>query len=181
MILLSLQGGVKEEFRKYITQLYQYIPSEVYDGLLSVFCIGAVTIFAFEGFKKGLRCCLGLLLVEYFFLIFCSTVLYRTMGVERKYDWHPFWSYDKPELMVENVLNVMVFVPIGLLLGLIFRHIKWWQVLLVGSLTSISIEVMQFSYKRGFSETDDVMHNTLGCILGYGIYRLLMLALRYAK
>lgn len=25
---------------------------------------------------------------------------------------------------------------------------------------------------KGFSELDDVMHNTLGCMIGYGIYSL---------
>lgn len=170
---------MKEEFRKYITQLYQYIPSEVYEGLLSIFCIGSVVFFAIWGFKKGLRCSAGLLLVEYLFLIFCSTVFYRTTDVERKYDWHPFWSYDKPELMVENVMNVVVFVPIGMLLvfmihglrsqnGSWFKvHSSWLLVLAVGIGISISIEAMQYFFHRGFAETDDVMHNTVGCIVGY--------------
>jgi len=26
--------------------------------------------------------------------------------------------------------------------------------------------------KRGFCEVDDVMHNSLGCLIGYGIYKL---------
>lgn len=32
---------------------------------------------------------------------------------------------------------------------------------------SVSIEVIQLVTKRGFAETDDVMHNTVGCIVGY--------------
>lgn len=164
---------MKEEYRKYIAQLYQYIPSEIYEGLFSLFCLGVVMYFAFCGFKKGILFTVRLMLVEYLFLIFCSTVFYRTSGVERKYDLQPFWSYDKPELMVENVMNVVVFVPIGILLGWAFQKIKWWQVLIVGSLISLSIEVMQFGLKRGFAETDDVMHNTLGCMLGYGVFLII--------
>ena len=34
------------------------------------------------------------------------------------------------------------------------------------------IEAMQYFYNRGFAETDDVMHNTIGCLMGFGIYSL---------
>ena len=27
--------------------------------------------------------------------------------------------------------------------------------------------------KCGFAETDDVIHNTLGCLLGYGLYSII--------
>lgn len=32
------------------------------------------------------------------------------------------------------------------------------------------MEAMQYFFHRGFAETDDVMHNTLGCILGYSLW-----------
>ena len=32
---------------------------------------------------------------------------------------------------------------------------------------SVTIESLQFFFMRGFSEVDDVMHNTIGCIAGY--------------
>ena len=41
--------------------------------------------------------------------------------------------------------------------------------MMVGMGISLSIEVMQYFFHRGFAETDDVMHNTLGCIVGYMI------------
>jgi glycopeptide antibiotics resistance protein len=43
----------------------------------------------------------------------------------------------------------------------------WWKALLIGGSISVTIESLQFFFMRGFSELDDVMHNTLGCILGY--------------
>ncbi len=43
----------------------------------------------------------------------------------------------------------------------------WWKALLVSCGISVTIEALQFLFMRGFSEVDDVMHNTLGCILGY--------------
>ena len=65
---------MKEQFRQYIINLYHDIPQEVYEGLLSIFCIGLVVFIAWKGFKTGLRYSAPLLLVEYIFLLFCSTV-----------------------------------------------------------------------------------------------------------
>ncbi len=168
---------MREQFRQYIINLYHDIPQEVYEGLLSVFCIGLVVFVAWKGFKTGLRYSAILLLVEYVFLIFCSTVIFRATGEISKYDFHPFWS-DKAiqdgraDLLPENIMNVVVFIPVGLLLSIAFKQVTWWKALLIGCEISIIIETLQFFFMRGFSEVDDVMHNTLGCMIGYGIYSL---------
>ena len=38
---------------------------------------------------------------------------------------------------------------------------------------SPTIEALQFFFMRGFSELDDVMHNTLGCLIGFGFMIIL--------
>ena len=154
-------------FEEYVRALYQDIPIGVCEGLLMILCLGVAANIGFYGWKRGWPKIAGLALVEYVFLIYCSTVVYRTYLETRGHNFVPFWSYSRPELMAENVMNVAVFVPVGVLLALAFRSIKWWKVLSIGCLISVSIEMMQYVSKRGFAETDDVMHNTLGCILGY--------------
>ena len=166
---------MKEQFRQYIINLYHDIPQEVYEGLLSVLCVGTTLLIAWKGFKTGLRYSAFLLLVEYVFLLFCSTVIFRTPGETRHYDFHPFWSYSRPDLFVENLMNVVVFVPVGFLLGLriqdsSFTIRKALLVALMGCGISVTIEALQFFFMRGFSELDDVMHNTFGCVIGYGVY-----------
>lgn len=64
-------------------------------------------------------------------------------------------------------MNVVVFIPVGLLLGFAFKQMTWRKALLIGCSISISIEALQFWFMKGFSEVDDVMHNTFGCIVGY--------------
>ena len=66
-------------------------------------------------------------------------------------------------------MNVVVFVPVGLLLGIAFKQMTWWKTLLIGCSISITIEALQFWFMKGYSEMDDVMHNTLGCIVGFMI------------
>lgn len=159
---------MREEFRQFIISLYQDIPQEVYEGLMSVFCMGLVVFIAWKGLKTGLRYSAALLLIEYIFLLFCSTVIFRTTGETRQYDFHPFWSYSRPELLVENIMNVVVFIPVGMILGSWLRvHGSWLIVTVIGCSISISIEAMQFFFHRGFAGTDDVMHNTLGCLIGW--------------
>ena len=164
---------MRDEFERYIISLYQDIPQEVYEGLLSIFCVGTVLFLVWKGFKTGLRYSAALLLVEYIFLLFCSTVIFRATGETGQYDFHPFWSYDRLELLVENIMNVVVFVPVGLLLGIAFKKKTWWKVLLIGCGISVTIEALQFFLMRGFSEVDDVIHNTVGCLIGYGIMTIL--------
>jgi len=44
--------------------------------------------------------------------------------------------------------------------------------LLIGCSISISIEVLQLCFMKGFSELDDVMHNTVGCFVGYMLVKI---------
>ena len=159
---------MRDEFKQYIISLYKDIPQEVYEGLLSIFCIGLVVFIVWKGFKTGLRYSATLLLIEYIFFLFCSTVIFRATGATRQYDFHPFWSYDRPDLLIENIMNVIVFIPVGMMLGSLLRVKGSWAIaLLIGCSISLTIESLQFWFMKGFSELDDVMHNTLGCMMGY--------------
>lgn len=168
---------MREQFKLYILNLYQDVPMEVYEGLLSVYCLGIVLLLVSCGIKKGLKYSSELLLVEYVFLLFCSTVIFRTVSETRQYVFHPFWSYKaiqdgREDLLAEDIMNVVVFVPVGILLefmvhGSRFTINKALLAALIGCGISVSIETLQYFFYRGFSELDDVMHNTIGCILGY--------------
>lgn len=65
-------------------------------------------------------------------------------------------------------MNVIVFIPIGMILCSLLRVKGSWLVaLLIGCSISITIEALQFWFMKGFSEVDDVMHNTVGCLIGW--------------
>lgn len=159
----------------YLEDLIHGIPSEIYVGAAILLCIGLLFLLKWKGYKKGIRYIALLAFAEYVTLIYCSTVVFRTTREVHKYDFHPFWSYNDSSLFVENIMNVIVFIPIGILLGLWFKKGKLWKTIGMGCLISISIEVLQLFFKRGFSEVDDVIHNTLGCAIGFGIAQLIMI------
>ena len=164
---------MKETFLEYIIRLYQNVPAIVYVGLAIVLLIGVILVFVLYGRNQGLRYSCRILSVDYLALLFCSTVFFRKYSDRRGYDFQPFWSYDQNDLLYENIMNVVAFVPLGLLLGCAFKSMTWWKVMVIGMCVSLIIETMQFMYKRGFAEVDDVMHNTLGCLIGYCIYSLI--------
>lgn len=159
----------------YIGELYKDVPSDVYEGLASIICAIAVFAFFIKGVKRGCNIVFSALIVEYIVLIYGATVLFRPYSEESGYNFTPFWSYyeiqgGRGDLLAENIMNVVVFAPLGLFLACISRTIKWWHVLLIGLGLSVSIEISQLIFKKGFSEFDDVFHNTLGCMLGYGVF-----------
>lgn len=140
------------------------------------FWLGTILALAFLGIKKGLKWSMGLMLLEYLVLILVLAVFGRTVGEERTFDFTPFWGYreirEGHELLLTQIIaNVVAFVPIGLLLGCAFgKRMKWWNVLIIGGGFSLLIETFQFVMKRGFAEVDDVMHNVVGCMIGWGVY-----------
>lgn len=163
--------GMLELFKLYIESSKNDVPYYIYEGLMSVFCVVGVVLLICKG-KDAWRDISFMLFCELVVLIYSATVIFRMENVTRKYNFMPFWSYDKPELLVENIMNIVVFVPIGILLGYSFRNITWWKALFIGASISASIEISQFCLMRGFSELDDVIHNTIGCMIGYGIYSM---------
>lgn len=116
---------------------------------------------------------IGVLAIEYYFLVLCSTVICRTVPVSKRVELKPFYNYvdiwngvDFKRTLMEVLLNVALFVPIGFLLGVMMSK-GFLKVLLTGFLLSSLIELFQLASGRGLCETNDVVHNTIGCMLGY--------------
>ncbi len=74
-------------------------------------------------------------------------------------------------------MNILLFVPLGIFLPELFpaqRRTRSKVVLTVGfaMLLSLGIELAQWHWQLGQAETDDVIANTLGALLGCGIFVL---------
>lgn len=164
---------------------YSEILARVGVGMLIVFCLGTIILLALLGRKKGAKWSAGLLLLEYIILLLILAVWARSIQPERAFDFIPFWSYRAVQrgghelLLTQIIMNVIAFIPIGFLLGISFPKVKWWKVFLIGGAFSILIEALQFFLKRGFAEFDDVFHNVLGSMIGYGFYVIIDRLHRY--
>lgn len=81
-------------------------------------------------------------------------------------------QHDSPLKAWLNVIgNIAVFIPSGFLLPIVFPRLdRFWKVLLCGAGMSLCIELMQLPFFTRVTDIDDLIMNTLGCIIGYGIY-----------
>lgn len=74
---------------------------------------------------------------------------------------YKYWKED----VVQNLQNIVFFIPFGL-----FHPLKKWKtVLLTAIFFSVVIEVVQYIGGFGLAELDDVICNTLGAMIGFGI------------
>jgi len=71
----------------------------------------------------------------------------------------------------EMLENFIVFIPLGLLLGIVFREANLWKKLAFIFGFSLAIETIQYLLAIGVSDITDVITNTLGGLLGLMIYR----------
>ena len=183
---MEFWGKDSAEFWGYFYTSIGFIPSGILWGAVGIFGIVFFISVARNGIKRGLESSMVLLLIGYIGLLLSSTIFFRPPMQDRSYVFLPFWSYvaikgGKGYLLAENLLNVLLFAPLGVLLDLSFPKLSWWHVLMIGISLSIGIEISQFIFMKGFAEVDDVIHNTAGCMLGYCIYKMLIVFVKVVK
>ena len=128
------------------------------------------------------QCDLGKRLLLLFFAFYLSAVCSVTgipavnsLRIEPDFNLIPFFDIiNGPAAYVKNtVLNIALFIPLGFLLPVIWegRYRSLKKVLLTGLGVSAGIEVLQiFTYR--LTDVDDLITNTVGAMLGYGLAKL---------
>lgn len=171
---------MQNELWEYIVTQISVVPLAVYEVLLSIFLIGLIVLLALYG-RKAIRYILGLFFGEYLFIVYGLTFIFRKASPKVSHYLTPFWSYKRlfleepPLLLDEIIMNVVLFIPVGLLLGSIatkdLKKRQWLVVFLLGFCLSIGIELLQMLFKKGSFEIDDIIHNTIGCLLGFAAWK----------
>ena len=165
--------------KEYLEKLLETTPSSVY---VLVFCVAFVSVvisLIARGFKNGIRVSSLILMILYATIVLCTTVLFRNGPIDCKILVVTFGSYvaideGNSRLLEENIMNIAVFVPFGIFLTAGIERLKWWHAAIAGGCLSVVIEFMQFYFKRGSCEVDDIIHNTFGCVIGYYIVRIVV-------
>ena len=119
--------------------------------------------------------------------IFVLTLFGRTPG-DYSYSLIPFSSYCRVidernvELLLEIIMNIAVYIPIGFLLPCCFQcFAKLWRVLVVAAIFALGIELVQALAEIGHFEIDDVINNVLGAGLGLIIFIIVTKTQQRAK
>ena len=78
-----------------------------------------------------------------------------------------------PYLFLEFVFTAM-FIQSGIVLPIVYKGLDtFWKVILAGSGISLCIEIIQLLFCVRATDIDDLILNTTGVIIGYGIYALI--------
>lgn len=131
-----------------------------------------------SGNKRFWRPVIVLLFLTWIAVIADATLTDRTPGViPAEPNMIPFHSYraviagENEEILRSNFMNVILFYPAGLLtcelLPNDWRRAKRFALIVVlFALISVGIEFCQYHFMLGRAEIDDVIHNTLGALIG---------------
>lgn len=121
----------------------------------------------------------GVFFATYLALLLGGTILSREIGLYGTEDFIPFWSYYEVfarrnvDIGMQMLANVILFIPWGIIIPIAFPRMRRFVWNVVASVIfSAMIEVVQLLFECGRCELDDVIHNTLGAVIGYGIWML---------
>lgn len=124
-------------------------------------------------FSKGQAAAL-LLLLCYLGGLAAITFMNRMGNGIQMYQLRPFlafweaWNAFTLQVWLNPLLNIAMFVPLGVLLPLAAKFFRrWYWMLAAGCGTSLAIEALQYILGRGQADVDDLICNTLGAMLGY--------------
>lgn len=165
---------------------YQFIFSSIEACLLRilVFCIitTIVVLLAYyqfctiNGSKTGFPWKKILLIT--IFLAYLVALDYITLGRTSSYGlgynfhlfraWKDAWNNFTPQKWLNVLLNIAMFIPLGVMLPLFRKQFqKWYITLSTALVASIYIEICQLVTRRGLMDIDDLFCNTVGAMMGY--------------
>ena len=91
-----------------------------------------------------------------------------------------FIEHDQP-MLISVLENILMFIPIGFTLSIIFKKHHIIIPLLISFGLSLCIEVCQLLFKSGFFEFDDLFNNTLGAVIGIVLCLICRLVYKFIR
>ena len=159
-----------------ITSIYMSAPTILLTLLLAVIIVTMICDYFKVSFR--MRSIIGIIFViSWFAILLDLTIFIRDKTPSSQALLVPFWCIREawqcrdPEDWYLVIGNIAIFVPFGVILSLFFRRKNGISMaIVIGFVVSLFIECMQYVLHRGFFETDDLINNTLGCVLGYSFF-----------
>ena len=78
------------------------------------------------------------------------------------------------DALLNLIGNVAMFIPLGIVWPAVFPKLDThWKVVIAGVGVSLCIEILQLPFFDRSSDIDDLILNSAGYLLGYGIWLLM--------
>ena len=75
------------------------------------------------------------------------------------------------ELLLNFVGNIAMFIPGGIILPVLYERLRgFWKTVAAGAGLSLCIELLQLPFSVRSTDVDDLVLNTLGAAIGYGLF-----------
>jgi len=107
-------------------------------------------------------------------LLFYSYLLIDTVffarDARRSINLIPFDMIAEQDFTLNVWGNILMFIPLGLYFADFLKKFSFWKLLGCIMGTSLAIEIIQYIFKRGVSDIDDLLLNTAGGVIGIIIY-----------
>lgn len=169
---------------KHILEFNVGIPKFIILGGFIIACGVVMLLYLLKPKKPTLaRIVSWSIFLIYILLVVYLTIIFREEMDAYKLSLKPIWIYKSfnYKRLVEPILNVLLFIPLGFISGAAMKHKSLLRVIILCCSISIGIEFFQLALKRGVCNIDDVIHNTVGSIIGYGLFLLCYLAIDKTK
>ena len=172
--------------RSLIHDFYVQPMNQVYIETIAIYVIWTVAMFLLRGKARRIVGVIGASLAV--ILILAFTVLGRSSETAKDISLIPFISFVnakvQPEFYRTMFMNMLLFMPLGLSLPYaLYDKLKHNALLtiLVGAVLSVVVEAAQYVFSLGKCETDDVLMNALGVLIGVTSYLIFRTARRVAE
>jgi len=77
------------------------------------------------------------------------------------------------EFLINLIGNITMFIPIGIIWPIVFKELNTHKrVIAAGVGFSLCIEILQLPFAVRVSDIDDLIMNSVGFLVGYGLYLL---------
>ena len=168
----------------FLTDFSSVFETMLYTGLAGL-ALAAVLYFVFWIFTKNkLKASLSTHILRYIFITYLICVLLLTWTSENARpnlgaNFAPLSSifyalrsgFETAQILI--LLNVLMFVPMGLFLPLVFTKIDTlWKAILVCFGATLLIETVQSLLPGRAFDIDDILMNTLGGAIGFSLYTI---------
>ena len=121
----------------------------------------------------------GVILFSLSCLFFVYLAVLRRTPHEVAAEFTPFWSYRATvsgkygiDVYAQIIENIVIFLPIGFFLPFLLgeKRSSFHSAFLFGFALSVVAEVCQYIFSLGVCETDDLINNTVGAVVGFGLW-----------
>ena len=172
----------------------RYLKMGTIIGMFIMFCVSVGYFLVYRKLLKGQKV-IGWKVFLWWGIFLCylsvvlgATLLSRGTGFTNERIQSLFYSYRDAWINFSKaawrniILNFCMFIPFGIWLPLGIKGFrKFWKTYLAGFAFTMFIECIQLLFRRGIFELDDILGNTVGAMIGYGLFSIAALINKILK